>query len=74
MSTIAQLNHTECPKLHTLITTKFKLLNNLNMANITKGIWRYVDRNKRHTSKFRVSHCGVAVCLCLIRCDAVSLG
>jgi len=38
MSTIAQLNHTECPKLHTLITTKFKLLNNLNMANITKGI------------------------------------
>jgi hypothetical protein len=47
MSAIAQLNHTGSPKLHVLITTKMKLLNNLNRANITKEIWRYVDQEQK---------------------------
>jgi hypothetical protein len=47
MSAITQLNHTGSPKLHVLIATEIKLLNNLNMANITKGIWRYVDQEQK---------------------------
>jgi hypothetical protein len=47
LSAIVQLNHTEIPKLHMLITTKIKLLNNLNMANIMKWIWQYVDQEQK---------------------------
>lgn len=47
ISAIVQLNPTESPKLHVLITTKIKLLNNLNIANITKWIWQYVDQEQK---------------------------
>jgi len=73
MSAIVQLNNVGSPKLHVLINTKIKLLNKLNLANIMKWIWQYVNQEQK-TCNFGDSYCGVAEGLCLLRCDAVLLG